>query len=451
MTESAVTSAGSGFRERLQPLISGSIGNVVEWYDWSIYGLLAVIFAPQIFASNSAIESLIEALITFAIGFFFRPLGALILSPLADRVGRQKMLSYTILFMGASSLLIVVTPSASVIGLGAPLLFLIARIVQGLSAGGEFQTSISYLVEHAPENRRGLVGSIGLMGTVGSALVGTLVVTLTTIIIPSGPMAVWGWRIPFLLGALVAAYGFYIRRRSPETPVFQQLEERRGVDRNPLKTIFTVQPFNLVRVLSLQILTVAFYLWTVFLPTVAHLLSGIPLAPALVASTVAQLVLVALLPLIGHLSDSWGRKPFLIAEAVGFIVIPIPAFLLLQINSIVAYAVVAVVGCALLACIDGVMGAYFSELFPAQVRTTGIGLPYAITSAIFGGTASLIFTYFVSAHFPLGIAFYVMAIAVFSLCIYLFATPETRTRRLVDSYRDVDGEQGAGEVVQSRS
>lgn len=442
MTESAVTAESPGFRGRLQPLISGSIGNVVEWYDWSVYGLLAVVFAPQIFTSRSAIGSLIEALITFAIGFFFRPLGALVLSPLADRLGRQRMLSYTILFMGASSLLLVVTPGASVIGIWAAVLFLVARIVQGLSAGGEFQTSISYLVEHAPPGRRGLTGSIGLMGTVGSALVGTLVVTLTTLIIPSAAMASWGWRIPFLIGALVAAYGFYIRLRSPETPAFQQLEEKREVDRNPLRTIFTQRPFNLVRVLSLQILTVAFYLWTIFLPTVGHLLSGLPLAEGLVASTIAQIILVALLPVVGHLSDSWGRKPFLIAAAIGFIVLPVPAFLLLEINNIVTYAIVAILGCGLLACIDGVMGAYYSELFPAQVRTTGIGLPYAITSAIFGGTASLIFAYLISIKFPLGIAFYVMAIAIFCLCIYVFATPETRTRRLAESYRDMDPESG---------
>lgn len=447
MSENAVTTASSSFRGRLQPIVSGSIGNVVEWYDWSIYGLLAVVFSPQIFESKTAIGSLIAALITFAIGFLFRPLGALVLSPLADRLGRRRMLSYTIVGMGASSLLIVVTPGASVIGIWAAVLFLIARIVQGLSAGGEFQTSIAYLVEHAPPGRRGLTGSIGLMGTVGSALVGTLVVTLATLIIPSAAMASWGWRIPFLIGALVAAYGFYIRLRAPETPAFEQLEEKREIDRNPLRTIFTRRPFNLVRVLSLQILTVAFYLWTIFLPTVAHLLSGLPLAEGLVASTICQIVLVALLPVVGHLSDSVGRKPFLIAGAAGFIILPIPAFLLLQINSIVPYLVVDVLGCALLACIDGVMGAYYSELFPAQVRTTGIGLPYAITSAIFGGTASLIFAYLISLKASLGIAFYVMAIAIFSLCIYLFATPETRNRKLVESYDDMASEQAGNEVV----
>jgi MHS family alpha-ketoglutarate permease-like MFS transporter len=254
------------------------------------------------------------------------------------------------------------------------------------------------------------------------------VVGITTFLIPAGPMAVWGWRVPFLIGAATAAVGLYVRLRSPETPAFEEVEERHQIDRNPLKTIFRQHPMDLVRVLSLQILTVAFYLWTVFLPTLAHLFGGLPLSSALAASTGALVVLVVLLPVVGYLSDRFGRRPFLIATAVGFIILPYPAFLLLHQPSVWLYLVVAILGCALLACVDGVMGALFCELFPPQVRSTGIGVPYAITSAIFGGTAPLIVAFLTQARIPNVMAFYLMAIAVFSLCIYLFAMPETLGR-----------------------
>jgi MFS transporter, MHS family, alpha-ketoglutarate permease len=429
MSESS-SRESNGWRQRMLPMVSGSIGNVVEWYDWTIYGLLAVVFSKQIFTSQSALGSLIESLITFAIGFLFRPLGSVLLSPLADRIGRQRMLSYTVLAMGASSLIIAVTPPASAIGLAAPALFLLARVVQGLSAGGEFQTSIAYLVEHAPPGRRGLAGSIALISTVGATLVATVVVSLTTLAVPGAAMAAWGWRVPFLIGAASAAIGLYLRVRSPETPTFRAIDERDQLERRPLRTIFTRHPMNLVRVLSLQILTVAFYLWTVFLPTLAHLFGGLPLSQGLAASTGALVVLVVLLPVVGHLSDRFGRRPFLIAAAIGFIALPYPAFLALHQPNVALFLLVDVLGCALLACVDGVMGALFCELFPPQVRSTGIGVPYALTSAAFGGTAPLIAAALIQAGVPDLMAFYVMAIAIFSLCIYLFAMPETRGRQV---------------------
>lgn len=449
MSDSTAAHGAGGWRQRLLPMMSGSLGNLVEWYDWTIYGLLAVVFSKQIFVSHDALGALIASLITFAIGFLFRPLGSILLSPLADRVGRQKMLSYTILVMGGASLLIAVTPPAAVIGIWAGALFLIARVAQGISAGGEFQTSVTYLVEHAPPGRRGLAGSIALISTVGATLIATIVVGITTLAVPAGAMAVWGWRVPFLLGAATAAVGLYVRLRSPETPTFRKIDETRQVEPNPLRRIFSQHPMDLVRVLSLQILTVAFYLWTVFLPTLAHLFSGLPLATGLAASTAALVVLVVLLPVVGHLSDRFGRRPFLIATAIGFIVLPYPAFLALRQPSLELFLLVDVLGCALLACVDGVMGALFCELFPPQVRSTGIGVPYALTSAVFGGTAPLIAAYLIQAKVPDVMAFYLMAIAVFSLCIYLFAMPETRGRQVGIEVEPTVPGAGAGPIAEA--
>lgn len=410
-------------------ILSGSIGNVVEWYDWAAYALMVAVFSPQIFPSGSAIGSIIEALIAYAIGFLIRPVGSFVLSPYGDRVGRRRLLSLTILLMGLGSLLIAVTPTYHTIGIASPIIFLIARIVQGFSAGGEFQGSSTFLVENARPGRRGLIGSMQLV-SITIAIVGASGVgSLTTALIPAPALSAWGWRIPFLFGAVIAAYGFYVRAKTPETPTFSETAEKKQLARNPIATLFSQHWLPFFWVVAIQITTVPYYLWSTFLPTYANLTGGLPVSQGLLGTTIGLLLFLIFLPTVGYLSDRWGRKPFLFLTAIGFIVLAYPLFLFLQHATFWTFLIVQIVGLILMAGVDGVMTSTMCELFPTQVRASGIGIPYALTAAVFSGTAPLIATWLIDRGQPMAVAFYVIAICIVAGIGYA-TMPETFRRDL---------------------
>ncbi len=392
-------------------VMGGLIGNFIEWYDWTIYGLLSSVFAAQFFPSGNAITSLLATLATFALGFVMRPIGSIVLSPLADKYGRRRMLSLTILLMGAGSLIAAVTPSYATIGIAAPLLLLFARLLQGFSAGGEFQGAAAFLVEHAPTERRGLIGSLHLSSIGFAVLIATGVSALTTNFIAQPALSEWGWRIPFLIGAVLSLYGLYIRIGLPETPHFVAVEQQRAVESRPMLRALKDHPRESFVVFALQMGTVMFYIWTVFLPTYAHLAGGLPLSQGLIGGVISLAVFCAVTPAAGALSDRIGRRPLLIAYAVGFFVLAWPMLHLLQNGDFMTFLLVDIAGCVLLALIDGVLSATLCELFPTAVRTSGIGLPYAVCAAIFGGTAPLIAAWLISINQAGLIAVYIMAIA----------------------------------------
>src|SRR3954466_1986302 len=202
-------------------MVAGTIGHFVEWYDWYLYGLLAAVFAPQIFPSHSPFASLIAALLTYAIGFVIRPFSGIIISPLADRFGRRAVLALSISGMAVGSLIVGLTPSFATIGYAAPILFVIARILQGISAGSEAQSAISFMVEHAPPNRRGLFGSFSNMASGLATLVATGAAAIVTTSFAPDELAAWGWRIPFLVGGLLGVVGLVLRARADETQEFE--------------------------------------------------------------------------------------------------------------------------------------------------------------------------------------------------------------------------------------
>lgn len=392
-------------------VIGGMIGNIIEWYDWTIYGLLSSVFAAQFFPSGNAMTSLLATLATFALGFVMRPVGSVVLSPMADRYGRRRMLSLTVLLMGAGSLIVALTPSYASIGIAAPVLLLFARLLQGFSAGGEFQGAAAFLVEHAPPNRRGFIGSLHI-GSIGfSILIATGVAALTTNFIPQPALSDWGWRIPFLIGALLSLYGLYIRTGLPETPHFIAAEQRRALESRPILRALKEHPWESFVVFAMQMGTVQFYIWTVFLPTYAHLAGGLPLNQAFIGGVISLAVFCVATPASGALSDRIGRRPVLIAYAIGFFVLAWPMLHLLENGDFMTFLLVDIVGCILLGMVDGVMSATFCELFPTQVRTSGIGLPYAICAAIFSGTAPLIAAWLLSRQVPGLIAVYIMVIS----------------------------------------
>ncbi len=408
---SALPLPKGGSRSIAGTVAGGVIGNIIEWYDWTIYGLLSSVFAGQFFPSGNATAALLATLATFALGFVMRPIGSIVLSPLADRYGRRRMLSLTIFLMGAGSLIVAATPSYASIGIAAPLLLLLARLLQGFSAGGEFQGAAAFLVEHAPAGRRGLVGSFHV-GSIGFAiLIATGVAALVTNFIPQPVLGAWGWRLPFALGALLSLYGLYVRSGLPETPHFIAAEQRRTLERSPILRAMKDYPRESWIVFVLQMGTVMFYLWTVFLPTYAHLAGGLPLNQAFLGGLVSLAVFCVAAPAAGAASDRLGRRPILIAYAIGFLALAWPMLRLLQNGDFTTFLLVDITGCVLLGMVDGVLSATLCELFPTQIRASGIGLPYAICSAIFSGTAPLIAAWLLSRQAPWLLALYIMAIS----------------------------------------
>lgn len=400
-------------------VIGGLMGHIIEWYDWTIYGLLSSIFAGQFFPTGNSTTALLATLATFALGFVARPIGSIVLSPLADRYGRRRMLALTVLLMGAGSLIAAVTPSYNTIGIAAPLLLLFARLLQGFSAGGEFQGAAAFLVEHAAPNRRGFIGSLHIASVGFAVLIATGISALTTNFIAQPALSEWGWRIPFLIGAALSLYGLYIRNGLPETPHFIAAEQRQALERNPLIRALIEHPWESFVVFAMQMGTVMFYIWTVFLPTYAHLAGGLPLSQGFIGGIISLAVFCVATPAAGALSDRIGRRPVLITYAVGFFILAWPLLRLLENGDFLTFLLVDIAGCLLLAMVDGALSVTLCELFPTRLRTSGIGLPYAICAAIFGGTAPLIATWLLSRQLTGVLAIYIMAIAGISAVVFI--------------------------------
>ncbi|MGH3360116.1 MAG: MFS transporter [Nocardioidaceae bacterium] len=417
-------------------VMRGGIGNFIEWYDWTVYGLLAALFAQQIFPNTDETLSLLATLGSFAIGFVARPLGSVLLSPYGDRHGRRRLLSLTIVIMGACSLVIAVTPSYGSIGIFAPLIFVVARLIQGVSAGAEFQSASAYVVEHAPPDRRALYGSAQLISIGAAILAATATSSLITQVIPEPALSTWGWRIPFALGAVMSLYGLYLRMHAPESPSFEHVAATGRIRRNPIRSSLRQHPVSWLRVVAIQMMTVPFYLWTVFLPTYANLSSGLPLAQGMIGSTIALLVFTVTLPFAGVFSDRVaGRRPMLLFSSLGFVLLAYPLLQLLKQDSFALFLLADVVGCLLMVPLYSVMAAAFCELFPPEVRTSGIGVPYAITTAVFGGTIPLIATSLIGAGHPDLIAAYVMAVCLVAAAVY-WKMPETVHAKLDEPVDD---------------
>ena len=429
----------SGRPQRPINMVAGTIGHFVEWYDWYIYGLLAAVFAGQIFPSDSPFASLIAALLTYAIGFVIRPFSGIIISPLADRYGRRVVLALTVSGMALGSLIIAVTPSFATIGYAAPILFVIARIVQGISAGSEQQSAISFMVEHAPPHRRGLFGSFTNMASGLATLAATGSAAIVTTAFAPETLADWGWRIPFLIGGILGLVGLLLRARADETPEFEAsavVDHKSAPAR--LRALLREHPKALLQTAALSAPAVAYYTWATFLPTYATLTTGRDQASTLTGSVIGLVLLVIIVPICGALSDRLGRrKIFPIIGAIGMIVLFYPLLLLLNQPGFGVYVLVAASGWVVLGIWQAVYPTIQAELFPASVRVSGIGLSHQLVIAIFGGTAPLIAAAFVGAGHPTWVAIYMIVIVALCLIVY-FTLPETgsRTKRATVALTD---------------
>ena len=395
------------------------IGNVLEWYDFSVYAFVAITIGAKFFPTSSDTTKLLASFAAFGLGFVARPLGGIVLGRLGDVRGRKAALVLTILLMAIGTTMIGLIPSYASIGIAAPVLLVVARLLQGFSAGGEWGGSTTFIVEWAPAARRGYYGSFQQSSVVAGLLLGSAVVALMNSALTAPAMSDWGWRVPFLLGAILGPVGMYLRRNADETPAYQRLAAQRGAPA-PAET---VAPFWLAaRAFGFTIhWTVIFYIFLSYMPTFSQKYLKLSAADALWSGTIGLLVLVVAIPLFGTLSDRIGRKPLLLISCIAFIVLPYPVLSWMLSNATFGTAVAMQILFGLcIALYSGAGPAAISEIFSTRVRSTWMTTGYALSVAIFGGFAPFIATWLIDVTGkPLSPVFYVMAASVITTIVLL--------------------------------
>ena len=411
------TAVGQSVSQRRTAILAGVIGNVLEWYDFAVYGYFVPVISQLFFPNQTPLVSLLLTFSVFGVGFVMRPVGSVVFGQYGDRHGRKRALSAVIFLMAASTFAVGLLPTYASIGVLAPLLLVVARLAQGLSGGGEWGGAAAYLVEYAPPGQRGLTGSWQQVSVGCGFLLGSLTAALLTTWIDPADMLAWGWRIPFLLGVLVGIVGAIMRWRLDDTPKFAELQSQGHVAQSPLREAFTTfrKPTLIAFGITLHN-TVGYYAVLIYLTTWLTNIVRMPRGTALWIGTACLLAFVVAVPFMGALSDRIGRRPLFIASCVGYIVLAYPLFLLAS-TGVPAYAFIAqLVLVLLLALYAGPGPAVYCELFPTQVRYTALSVGYNIPVAIFGGFAPFIATWLIqSTGNPLSPAFYVIAASLVTL------------------------------------
>ncbi|MDQ6733031.1 MAG: MFS transporter, partial [Nitrospirota bacterium] len=374
-------------------LMAGAIGNVLEWYVFALYGYFAPVFAAMFFPSEQASVSLLSAFGVFAIGFLARPLGALLFGYIGDTRGRREALAWSVILMAIPTVIVGLLPTYETIGIAAPLALTLCRFLQGLSVGGEFTGSVTFLVEHAAPTQRGYIGSwAGFSAQVG-ALLGSGVGAFVASNMTDEALHLWGWRIPFLLGSLIAVVGWYLRTRIHESPAFEQARRAGALSASPIREVFTHQRIAVAKVIGLVWLHgVGFYLLFVYLTTYLSAVTTVPLATVLTINTACMLLLAVLIPLMGRLSDAVGQKPLLLIGAAGLAITAYPSFIWLTSEHLPRLWAAYVSLTVLMSCYLGPFFAMVVTLFPTAQRYTGLSAGYNIAAALFGGSAPLVAT-----------------------------------------------------------
>ncbi|SCU85011.1 MFS transporter, MHS family [Cupriavidus necator] len=401
--------------QRRRAIIATVIGNGLEWFDFTVYSFFAVIIARLFFPTGDDLSSLLLAVATFGVGFFMRPVGGIVLGIYADRVGRKAALSLTILLMALGTTLIGIAPTYDQVGIFAPLLIMVARLMQGFSAGGEMGGATAFLTEYAPARQRAYYSS-WIQASIGVAvLLGAAVGTFVTSSLSTEALNSWGWRLPFLLGIVIGPVGYYIRHHLDETPTFRDNAERAD---SPLKEIVQAYPRETLASFSMVILwTVCTYVLLFYMPTYAVKVLKVPQADGFIAGMAGGSAIMVFAPLVGLLADRVGRRVLLSGSALLILVLAWPMFAYINhAPGLASLLVFQLVFGVLIATYTGPILAAFSELFPARVLSTGLSVAYNFAVTIFGGFASFIITWLIATTgSSMAPAIYVMIAAAISL------------------------------------
>jgi MHS family alpha-ketoglutarate permease-like MFS transporter len=420
MADGATAIEGPQRAHRIRNIIGGSAGNLVEWYDWYVYSAFTLYFAPAFFPKGDQNAQLLSAAAIFAVGFVMRPIGAWAMGIYADRRGRKAGLTLSVTLMCLGSLLIAVTPTYASIGAFAPAILVFARLLQGLSVGGEYGASATYLSEMAERRHRGFYSSFQYVTLISGQLIALAVLIALQSILSEAALESWGWRVPFAIGAVLAVVVFYLRRRLAETRSFEvaQLSE---APRSSSLALFRDHPREALLVMGLTAGgTLAFYAYTTYMQKFLVNTSGFDRETATQVTAAALFFYMLLQPLVGALSDRVGRKPIMVAFGILGTLLTVPIFTTLEaVRSPYAAFALAFAALVIVSGYTAINAVVKAELFPAHIRALGVALPYALANTLFGGTAEYAALWFKDKGVENAFYWYVTGMIFVSLIVYL--------------------------------
>ncbi|PGD05878.1 alpha-ketoglutarate transporter [Bacillus wiedmannii] len=422
-------------------IFKGSVGNLIEWYDWYVYSAFAVYFSAEFFPKGDPTSQLLNTAAIFAVGFLMRPIGSLLMGRYADRHGRRAALTLSITVMAGGSLIIACTPSYESIGIMAPIILVLARLLQGLSLGGEYGTSATYLSEMASSGRRGFYSSFQYVTLVAGQMVALGVQIVLQQLLSEPDMKAWGWRIPFIIGAMGAVAVLWLRRTMDESEQFSNIKSQKRESAGTVRALMK-HPKAVLTVVGLTLGgTVAFYTYTTYLQKFMVNTVGLPKEVVSWINFVALLIFVVLQPIAGLLSDKIGRRPLLMAFGILGTLLTAPIFFFMEKTTepMVAFLLM-MVGLIIVTGYTSINAIVKAELFPTEIRALGVGLPYALTVAIFGGTAEFIALWLKSIGMESLFYFYVAGCIAISFITYWRMDESSKTSQ-------IEAELGGGDTL----
>lgn len=411
-------------------IIKGSLGNMIEWFDWYIYASFAIYFANSFFPSNNQTVELLSAAAVFAVGFLMRPFGSFIMGKLADQHGRRFALTLSVVIMACGSLLIAIVPTYETIGVLSPIILVLIRLIQGISLGGEYGISATYLSEMASSNRRGYYASFQYVTLISGQLLALIVQILLQLFFNDTQLRAWAWRIPFVIGAIGALIVLYLRLSMDETDQFKSTAKNKG-PKGTLKQL-AKYPGQVLTVIGLTFGgTIAFYTYTTYMQKYMINTLGLPTRLTTGINFLALLIFMIMQPIFGHISDKIGRKPLLYWFGILGTLLTVPIFMGLQaFDSPLSAFLLMLAGLMIVSGYTSINAVVKAELFPTEIRALGVGLPYGLTVAIFGGTVEYVALWLKTIHHESWFFYYVSAAVFVSLIVYIRMLETSRYSKL---------------------
>lgn len=409
----------------LKNSLGGIVGNIMEWYDFAVFGFLAPIISAQFFPNDTPLMGLIMTYGIFATGYIMRPLGGVFFGYIGDKMGRKKALLISIFMMAIPTILIGLLPTYQEIGMYAALLLIILRMIQGLSVGGELIGSVSFMVEISSQKHKGFFGSLTLGSAVGGLLLGSAIVAILESIIGQTAMHEWGWRIPFLLGISILLIGLWLREGMSESPEFLETQPDKNI--SSLKNDVLNKKFKILQLSAMiSLTTIASYMMFVWMPTYLSTIIKHQLQGALTINTISMIVLVITIPIAGYLSDIFGRKKLMIIATLAMLFAVIPLFMMLDKGEWYLALSAQIIFAIIVGVLQGPMPSLMVEMFPTKIRYTSIGIGYNFSVALLGGTAPVVATWLIEqTNNILAPAFYIIFFSIVSLiALILHKTPQ---------------------------